>query len=245
VPTGIGTIPHGEVGDVSVSIAIDHNLERGLMRRFLIIAAAFSLMLPALALAQGQGDQHHGGQGRGAPHRPAPHRAMPHRGTPHRGTPHRAMPHRAMPHRAMPHRAMPHRAMPHRPMPHRAMPRRAMPHTGMTHRGMPGHRPELGHGMNMRPGRFDHGRFSYRGRYHSRIYGRPFSYPHGWGYRRWRVGALFPLLFLAPTYYFTNYGAFGLEPPPPGFAWVRYGPDLVLVNVETRQVVNVIYGVFY
>jgi Ni/Co efflux regulator RcnB len=36
-----------------------------------------------------------------------------------------------------------------------------------------------------------------------------------------------------------------LEPPPPGFQWVRYGPDLLLVNVVTGQVADVAYGVFY
>ena len=37
----------------------------------------------------------------------------------------------------------------------------------------------------------------------------------------------------------------GLEPPPPGYRWVRYGPDLLLVNVRTRRVADVIYGAFY
>jgi Ni/Co efflux regulator RcnB len=36
-----------------------------------------------------------------------------------------------------------------------------------------------------------------------------------------------------------------LAAPEPGFQWVRYGPDLLLVNVTTGQVVDVAYGVFY
>ncbi|MGH7072809.1 MAG: RcnB family protein [Stellaceae bacterium] len=95
------------------------------------------------------------------------------------------------------------------------------------------------------PGAGRHGRFHYRGHYHSRLHARSFHYPHGWHYRRWHVGSTFPLMFLNPTYYFTNYGAFGLRPPPPGFVWVRFGPDLVMVNLATRAVVNVIPGVFY
>ena len=35
------------------------------------------------------------------------------------------------------------------------------------------------------------------------------------------------------------------DPPPPGRRWVRYGSDLLLVNVRNRRVEDVIYGVFY
>jgi Ni/Co efflux regulator RcnB len=37
----------------------------------------------------------------------------------------------------------------------------------------------------------------------------------------------------------------GLPPPPPGDQWVRYGPDLLLVDVSTGQIVDVIYDAFY
>ncbi|WP_231636068.1 RcnB family protein [Novosphingobium sp. ST904] len=32
---------------------------------------------------------------------------------------------------------------------------------------------------------------------------------------------------------------------PPGYYWVRYGPDLLLVDRRTRRVVDVIYSAFY
>jgi Ni/Co efflux regulator RcnB len=54
-----------------------------------------------------------------------------------------------------------------------------------------------------------------------------------------------PPLFLVPAYYYADWAAMGLPPPDPGFQWVRYGPDLLLVNVTTGQVVDVIYGAFY
>jgi hypothetical protein len=73
----------------------------------------------------------------------------------------------------------------------------------------------------------------------------PFSYPGGWGYRRWTVGQVLPGLFLSQGYYIGNWGAYGLAPPPPGLQWVRYGPDALLVNVYTGQVVDTIYGVFW
>ena len=59
------------------------------------------------------------------------------------------------------------------------------------------------------------------------------------------VGMMLPSLFLAPAYYYADWAALGLPPPQPGFQWVRYGPDLLLVNVETGQVVDAVYGAFY
>jgi Ni/Co efflux regulator RcnB len=54
-----------------------------------------------------------------------------------------------------------------------------------------------------------------------------------------------PPLFLVPGYYYADYAALGLPPPDPGFQWVRYGPDLLLVNIATGAVVDVVYGAFY
>ncbi|HSZ51992.1 MAG TPA: RcnB family protein [Caulobacteraceae bacterium] len=54
-----------------------------------------------------------------------------------------------------------------------------------------------------------------------------------------------PTLFLTSTYFFNNWAMMGLEPPPPGYRWVRYGPDLLMVEVFTGRIVDVIYGAFY
>jgi Ni/Co efflux regulator RcnB len=78
-----------------------------------------------------------------------------------------------------------------------------------------------------------------------RIHIAPFIYPRGWGYRRWVVGAVLPPLFLVPDYYYADWAAFGLAAPPPGYQWVRYGPDLLLVDLSTGQVVDAVYGAFY
>jgi hypothetical protein len=88
-------------------------------------------------------------------------------------------------------------------------------------------------------------RFIYRGREIERIHIPPFVYPPGWAYRQWAVGAVLPPLFLVRDYWYADWAALGLAPPEPGFQWVRYGPDLLLVNVTTGQVVDVAYGVFY
>jgi Nickel/cobalt transporter regulator len=87
--------------------------------------------------------------------------------------------------------------------------------------------------------------FTFHGRAFNRIHIHPFIYPPGWAYRQWAIGAILPPLFLVPDYYYPEWAALGLEPPPPGDQWVRYGPDLLLVNIATGQVVDVAYGVFY
>ena len=72
-----------------------------------------------------------------------------------------------------------------------------------------------------------------------------YRYPSGYSYRRWSVGSTLPRPFLSGSYYFNDYGALGLGAPPPGYVWVRYGPDLVLVNRRNGRIVDVIYGAFY
>jgi Ni/Co efflux regulator RcnB len=87
--------------------------------------------------------------------------------------------------------------------------------------------------------------FSYHGRGFNPVHVSPFAYPPGWAYRRWAVGAVLPPVFLARDYYYPDYAALGLDAPPPGTQWVRYGPDLLLVDVSTGQVLETVYGVFY
>lgn len=72
-----------------------------------------------------------------------------------------------------------------------------------------------------------------------------YHYPHGYAYRHWAVGGILPHLFLSNLYYWTNWAALGLGPPPPGYVWVRYGPDLLLVDRYTGRIADVIYGAFY
>ena len=91
------------------------------------------------------------------------------------------------------------------------------------------------------PGR----QFSYHGHMFNPVHAAPFVYPRGWAYRRWAVGAVLPPLFLVPAYYYAGWAALGLAAPQPGFQWVRYGPDLLLVNVTTGQVAETVYGAFY
>ena len=87
--------------------------------------------------------------------------------------------------------------------------------------------------------------FSFHGHSINRVHLNPFVYPSGWAYRQWAVGAILPPLFLVRDYWYADWAALGLPPPQPGYQWVRYGPDLLLVDVNTGQVVDVAYGVFY
>ncbi len=86
--------------------------------------------------------------------------------------------------------------------------------------------------------------FWHRGQYYGRIQGPPFVYPRGYGYRRWAIGAVLPPALFAPSYFYPGYAELGLQQPPPGYAWVRYGPDLILVNLDTGDVEDAVYGAF-
>jgi len=46
-------------------------------------------------------------------------------------------------------------------------------------------------------------------------------------------GRILPTVFLATPYFYDGYATLGLAPPPAGYQWVRYGPDLLLVNVRS------------
>ena len=70
------------------------------------------------------------------------------------------------------------------------------------------------------------------------------GYPGGWYARSWSYGNVLPVGWYAPQFYL-NYGLYGLLGPPIGCEWVREGPDAVLVNIYTGQVLSVDRCVFY
>lgn len=70
-------------------------------------------------------------------------------------------------------------------------------------------------------------------------------YPPGYNYRRWNPGLILPSVFLSSAYFYDDYWRMGLAGPPYGYRWVRYGPDLLLVEIRTGRIVDVIYGAFY
>jgi len=81
--------------------------------------------------------------------------------------------------------------------------------------------------------------------YHgNRVHAGRYAWPHGYAYGRRAVGYIIPRPFLASTYYYSGWRALGLAAPLAGHQWVRYGEDLLLVQVATGRVVDVRYGVF-
>jgi Ni/Co efflux regulator RcnB len=69
--------------------------------------------------------------------------------------------------------------------------------------------------------------------------------PAGYVYQRWGYGQNLPREYWAQNYWINNYLNFGLMGPPDGYVWVRYGPDAVLIDEDTGDIIQVEYGVFY
>ena len=126
----------------------------------------------------------------------------------------------------------PQRPTPSRPRP----PHNVRPPAHRPHPNRPIHQPHPNRPIH-RPG--------YRPAHVRRIHVGVYHYPHGYHYRRWAIGRALPRIFLSHHYYYNNWYDLGFGPPPHGFAWIRYGPDLLLVNLRTGHIVDVAYGVFY
>ena len=78
--------------------------------------------------------------------------------------------------------------------------------------------------------------YQYRGQWHQ---------PSGYYYRHWGYGDRLPFGWFARSFWLTDFWLYGLPSAPYGYVWVREGPDAVLVNRYTGEVVEVDYGVFY
>lgn len=70
----------------------------------------------------------------------------------------------------------------------------------------------------------------------------PWRPPDAPQYRRWNTGERLPSFSSAPK--ITRFGLHGLTAPPPDAAWVRSGPDALLVNRTSGEIIRVQYGVF-
>ena len=72
-----------------------------------------------------------------------------------------------------------------------------------------------------------------------------YYWPQGYNYRRWEYGETLPYIFFEQNYWLNDYEGYGLEPPPYGCEWVRYGSDALLVDEETGEIIQVVYNIFY
>ncbi len=69
--------------------------------------------------------------------------------------------------------------------------------------------------------------------------------PYGYSYRRWNYGQHLPRHYYVRNFWLTNLLVYGLFSPPPGYIWVRYGPDALLIDQYTGEIVQVQYDMFY
>jgi Ni/Co efflux regulator RcnB len=86
--------------------------------------------------------------------------------------------------------------------------------------------------------------FSYHGHSFDRIRGDRYRWRDGDHYRRWAIGRRLPREYWGRDYYFDDYADYGIDAPPYGYQWVRYGPDLLLVSLSTGLIAQSVYGAF-
>lgn len=71
-----------------------------------------------------------------------------------------------------------------------------------------------------------------------------YYYPRGYNRSYWRVGYSIPLAFLISSYY-VDYRPYGLSAPPYGCRWLRVDGDLLLVELATGAIVDILYDFYY
>jgi Ni/Co efflux regulator RcnB len=62
-----------------------------------------------------------------------------------------------------------------------------------------------------------------------------------WSYRPVNVGYRLQPAFYGSRYYLSDYGAYHVRAPGRWQRWIRYGNDLLLVNIRTGRVLQVIH----
>jgi Ni/Co efflux regulator RcnB len=72
----------------------------------------------------------------------------------------------------------------------------------------------------------------------------PYHRPPGWAVHRWAYGQVLPRAYFAPEYILSDYWLFALEVPPVGYEWVRDDTDALLVNINSGEILQVVYGAF-
>jgi Ni/Co efflux regulator RcnB len=119
---------------------------------------------------------------------------------------------------------------------------RTLPGSDGSNRGGHDSRTHAGRGHNSA---FDALRRAFNAPRHYHYRGGSYRQPAGWRYQRWTTGAFLPSLYWSNSYWINDYNDYGLDNPPPGTVWVRYGDDALLIDRDSGEVVQVIYGIFY
>lgn len=96
---------------------------------------------------------------------------------------------------------------------------------------------------------YRHAHFRYYG---GRYYGRErfyisfYVFPRGFAYRNWRIGEYMPYSYYYNARYdLDDYWRYDLYDPPYWAHWVRVGNDALLIDYDTREVIDVVYDLFY
>ncbi|HEX8571717.1 MAG TPA: RcnB family protein [Allosphingosinicella sp.] len=92
--------------------------------------------------------------------------------------------------------------------------------------------------------RYDWQRYRYSNRNLFRS-GRYYSPYRGYGYNRLSIGLILDSLFYSNRYWLNDPYQYRLPAAPYGTQWVRYYNDVVLVDVYTGEVLDVIYDFFW
>ncbi|MEO5612870.1 MAG: RcnB family protein [Sphingomicrobium sp.] len=69
--------------------------------------------------------------------------------------------------------------------------------------------------------------------------------PFGWGYQRYSIGSRLWPNYYRSSYWLNDPWQYRLPYAPPGYRWIRYYDDAVLVDTWDGQVVDVIYNFFW
>lgn len=98
--------------------------------------------------------------------------------------------------------------------------------------------------MHERPGHVDRDfyRHDFRSRHHHRI--GPFFGGPDWTDEDLELGEEVPEFYRTGDRYIGDYWLFGLEVPPVGFEWIRWGRDALLVDVTSGEVLQAVRDVF-
>lgn len=87
--------------------------------------------------------------------------------------------------------------------------------------------------------------YGYRNRYGDLYRMGRYSDPYGYGYRRPGIGVRLGAPFYSSRHQIRDPWRYRLPNAGPGYAWVRYYNDVLLIDTWTGQVVDVIYNFFW
>lgn len=79
----------------------------------------------------------------------------------------------------------------------------------------------------------------------SRYRGPAWRPPYGYYVRTWRFGEILPRGWYAEDYRIPDWWAYDLPEPPYGYDWVRVGPDVLLIDLYTGRIAQVVRLVFW